>query len=88
MWATLSLTPIRSASGKPVLTKADNRRLCDWQREHMRTTWVVRTCPWEVEYEVIALLRPPLNSAANAAHPFYPRVRAARAAFRALAGEI
>ncbi len=32
---------------------------------------------------VIALMQPPLNSTANQNHPFYPRVHAARAAFRA-----
>ena len=39
--------------------------------------------PWEIEGEVIALMRPPLNAAGNAPHPFYARVKSRRAALRA-----
>lgn len=40
---------------------------------------------WDVEHQVIALMSPPLNSAGNAAHPFFTRIRDARAALRAAA---
>jgi hypothetical protein len=38
--------------------------------------------PWDAESDVIAELGPPLNSASNARHDFYKRVREARANFR------
>jgi hypothetical protein len=49
-------------------------------------TWCARERPWGIESEVIAQLTPPLNSAGNAAHAFYPAVRAARAEFSRRAG--
>lgn len=67
---------------KVALDAADNARLSQWQREHLLLTWCPRQRPWEIESEVIAQLGPPLNSAGNAAHAFYPRVRVARAEFR------
>jgi hypothetical protein len=69
--------------GKKVALSADeNGRLSAWQRENLLLTACARKRPWEIENEVIAQLAPPLNSAGNAAHPFYPLVRAARAEFR------
>jgi hypothetical protein len=68
-----------------VLDPADNERLRDWQLRHLRLTWSERERPWEVEAGVIALMQPPLNSAGNSAHPFFERVKSARAAFRAAA---
>ncbi|MFL5958693.1 MAG: GIY-YIG nuclease family protein [Gaiellaceae bacterium] len=67
---------------KVVLSATENQRLSAWQREHLLLTSCTRERPWEIEGEVIALLTPPLNSAGNAAHAFYPAVRAARAEFR------
>jgi hypothetical protein len=67
---------------KVALGADDNARLSGWQRQHLLLTWCVRERPWEIEGEVIARLGPPLNSAANADHAFYPVVRAARAEFR------
>jgi len=78
----LALRP-RATTKKVVLGAADNARLRQWQFEHLHITWCVRERPWEVERGVIALLQPPLNSAANQEHPFYVHVSAARAAFRA-----
>jgi hypothetical protein len=67
---------------KVALSAHDNARLSAWQREHLLLTSCARERPWEIEGEVIAQLGPPLNSAANAVHAFYPTVRAARAEFR------
>jgi GIY-YIG catalytic domain-containing protein len=61
---------------KVVLDPDDNARLCRWQFDHTSLTWCERPRPWEIEDAVIALMQPPLNSAANEHHPFYPRVRA------------
>jgi hypothetical protein len=67
---------------KVALNADDNARLSAWQREHLFLTWCARERPWEIESEVIARLAPPLNSAANAVHAFYPTVRDARQEFR------
>lgn len=78
----LALKP-RATIKKVVLDRDDNGRLRQWQFDHLSLTWCERERPWEIEDAVIALMQPPLNSAANRTHPFYPRVNAARAAFRA-----
>jgi hypothetical protein len=67
---------------KVALSAHDNARLSAWQRERLLLTSCARERPWEIESEVIARLGPPLNSAANAVHVFYPAVRAARAELR------
>jgi len=67
---------------KVALSAHDNVGLSAWQRQQLLLTSCARERPWEIEGEVIAQLGPPLNSAANAAHAFYPVVRAARAEFR------
>jgi len=78
---SLGLNPyLRGA--KVVLSPDENGRLSAWQREHLLLTSYARQRPWEIEGEVIGQLAPPLNSAGNAAHPFYPVVRAARAELR------
>lgn len=80
----LELKP-RATIKKVVLDADDNARLRQWQFDHLSITWCARPSPWEVEDAVIALMQPPLNSAANQTHPFYSRVSSARAAFRAAA---
>jgi hypothetical protein len=80
----LALTP-RLAASKVVLDREDNARLRAWKFDHLSLTWCERERPWGVEAAVSALVRPPLNSAGNRDHPFYERVRAARANFRAAA---
>jgi len=72
---------------KVALDATDNATVSAWQRERLLLAWCARERPWEIEEEVIAQLGPPLNSAGNAAHSFYPRVRAARAALRGRADE-
>jgi hypothetical protein len=78
----LGLRP-RTTIKKVVLDPDDNARLRQWQFDHTSLSWCERPRPWEIEDAVIALMQPPLNSAANQNHQFYPRVQAARAAFRA-----
>jgi hypothetical protein len=78
---TLDLHPYLRGT-KVALSRDDNGRLSAWQREHLLLTSCARERPWEIEGEVIAQLAPPLNSAGNAAHAFYPVVHAARAEFR------
>ena len=84
LFEELGLTPRRTRS-KVVLDSEDNARLREWQLDHLGLSWCVRERPWEVEGEVIVLMQPPLNSAGNRAHAFYPRVSSARSAFRAAA---
>jgi GIY-YIG catalytic domain len=67
---------------KVALSAQENERLSAWQREHLLLTSCPRERPWEIEANTIGQLTPPLNSAGNAAHAFYPTVRAARAEFR------
>jgi hypothetical protein len=77
----LCLAPM-ARGNDTVLSRDGNQRLSEWQRQNLCLTWCVRPRPWEIEDAVIALMRPPLNSAANEAHPFYLSVREARDQFR------
>lgn len=81
--------PDRRARALPTPPRHERRLECArqrapiaWQRDHLLLTSCARERPWEIESEVIAQLGPPLNTAANAVHAFYPTVRAARAEFR------
>jgi hypothetical protein len=80
----MELRPL-AATDRVLLSRQDNERLSQWQRENLLLSWAVRERPWEIETQVIALMQPPLNSSGNATHPFFAQVRAARAAFRAAA---
>lgn len=80
----LDLHPRKKAK-KVVLDREDNVRLREWQTENLRLTWCERHAPWEIEGQVIAEMKPPLNAAGNNAHPFYATVKGSRAAFRAAA---
>ena len=81
---TLRLTPHRTKT-KYVLPAAQNQALSAWQREHLKLTWVQHDAPWLIEDEIIAALRPPLNLAGNAAHPFHSTLSETRDRFRAAA---
>jgi hypothetical protein len=74
-WATDRVVPI----------DADEARLSEWMREHLRVTWAQHPNPDGVEAAVIAELGPPLNQRDNASHPLYETIKAARAAYRASA---
>ncbi|TFV89601.1 GIY-YIG nuclease family protein [Blastococcus sp. CT_GayMR16] len=65
---------------------ADEARLSEWMREHLRVTWAPHPEPQTVESAVIKALGPPLNQRDNKAHPLYETISAARAAYRASAG--
>lgn len=69
---------------KVVLTAEDNRRLTEWQEQQLRLTWAQYPEPWTVEHDVIAALKPPLNLAGNASHPFHRTLTGARKTFRAV----
>jgi len=49
--------------------------------------WVEHPRPWDVEGEIIAALRPPLNVEANAAHPFCATLSGLRSKMKRLARE-
>lgn len=65
---------------------ADETRLSEWMRAHLRVTWATHPEPQAVEASVIAELAPPLNQRDNKAHPLYEPIKAARAAYRSSAG--
>ena len=73
------------ARAKVLLTASDNRRLSEWQREHLSLTWCAKPTPWLLELGVIDGLKPPPNLTANASGTYYAKLTAARAAFRAAA---
>ena len=70
---------------RPVLVNADELRLSEWMTARLQLTWAVHPEPWKVEDDVIEVLQPPLNQAANRGHPLYEHVKAARQAWRATA---
>jgi hypothetical protein len=67
------------------LPKEDNGALTAWQATNLRAQWIEVSRPWESEPAVIALMRPPLNRAPNATHPFSGEVGRARERYRAAA---
>lgn len=67
---------------RPLLVPEDQERLTGWMEQHLALTWSVHAQPWTVEAAVIAELTPPLNQAANSAHPLYRHVREARKRWR------
>lgn len=75
-WTTDRVVPI----------DADEARLSEWMRAHLRITWAVHPEPKAVERAVIEALGSPLNQEHNKAHPLYGAIKAARAAYRASAG--
>ena len=77
----LGFTP-RPTKTKYVLPSQQNRRLSDWQQTYLRLTWADHDEPWKIEDAVIAELKPPLNLAKNASHPFHSTLTAARDRFR------
>jgi hypothetical protein len=66
--------------------EADENRLSEWMREHLRVTWAAHPDPHAVEGMVINGLGSPLNQRDNTSHPLYATIRAARAVYRTSAG--
>jgi len=54
------------------------KKLSDWMAANALVCWVEHPRPWDLESEVIAALRSPLNVEANAAHPFCATLAALR----------
>jgi hypothetical protein len=75
-WTTDRVVPI----------DADEGRLSEWMRTHLRVTWAAHPRPKDVKAAAIRELGPPLNQSYNKTHPLHAMVAAARAAYRASAG--
>jgi hypothetical protein len=51
--------------------KANEQILSKWMDSHAKVSWVAHDRPWDVEQELIQILKPPLNIESNKLHPFY-----------------
>jgi hypothetical protein len=80
----LALIP-RPTAKKVVLDASDNNKLTQWMYKHLRVTWVGHKSPWDIEEEVIAGMKPPLNIDHNRDHPYCPTNQALRGKFKARA---
>ena len=76
----------RWTTDRVVPVDADETRLSEWMRTHLRVTWALHPDPKAVERAVIEEFGSPLNQEHNQAHPLYQHIKAARAAYRASAG--
>lgn len=75
---------------RPLLADVDNDALTAWMDANLRVQWVHVPEPWDIEAEIVRLMRPPLvwlplNRTHNQEHPFYKEVGEARERFRAAA---
>jgi hypothetical protein len=70
---------------RPLLADVDNDALTAWMDINLRVQWVHVPEPWDIEAEIVRLMRPPLNRTHNQEHPFYKKVGEARERFRAAA---
>ena len=86
LWEREDWTPRRSSSGRPMLDRADNAALSQWQRRSLRVAWAIVQEPWRFEEQVIRAMGPPMNRESNARDPFYAQMGAARSRFRLSAG--
>jgi len=64
------------------LSKTELIALQDWQWKHLSVQWVEAPHPLEIEPEVIAVMRPPLERDHNDTHPEYTRLGLARDSVR------
>jgi len=55
-------------------------RLSTWMADNAFVCWVEHPRPWQIESVLIRELRPPLNLADNAEHPFCSTLRGLRGA--------
>jgi len=70
---------------RPLLADVDNDALTAWMDANLRVQWVHVPEPWDIEAEIVRLMRPPLNRTHNQEHPFYKEVGEARERFRTAA---
>lgn len=70
-----------------VLVPGDEERLTAWMHRNLALTWCEHTDPRSAEHELITALAPPLNVQGAAPSETRNRVRRAKAAFRASAGD-
>ena len=62
---------LRSVGASRRLTfGSGEERLSEWMAANAFVAWVEHPRPWEIEGEVIAALRPPLNLEGSSSHPF------------------
>jgi hypothetical protein len=50
---------------------ANEQMLSTWMDSHAKVSWAAHDRPWDVEQELIQILKPPLNIDRNERHPFY-----------------
>lgn len=67
---------------RPVLSDEGLAELALWQRGHLGVQWFTVEKPWNIEAEVMKLMRPPLNSEGNHSHPFFNQLDNARSRLR------
>jgi len=53
--------------------------LTQWMASNAKVVWMLYDSPWQVEPEIISLIRPPLNLQHNHDHPFHSTLSAIRA---------
>ena len=71
----LSISVFEKPSGKPAISKDDEKRLTAWMSEHARVAWNEHPSPWEVEESLIKEgPRLPLNIQFSS-DPFKPHIR-------------
>ena len=63
--------PAVESFGKRMTFGAGERILSDWMSEMRSSPWLEHPAPWDIERQLIAELRPPLNRAENSHHSFY-----------------
>lgn len=81
----LGLQLRRVGSGQRLTFADGEQALSAWMASHARVCWMTHPRPWELEQALVARLDLPLNLHGNAHHPFYPNLRAVRAAAKATA---
>jgi hypothetical protein len=76
----LALEARQTKGGKVVLTSTSQGQLSKRINDHAFVVWTTAEEPGTLEKPLISRLRPPLNLKHNGAHPFYPCLKALRAA--------
>lgn len=69
----------RVGSGKRMTFAEGEQALSAWMADNAYVSWVVRSCPWELEAYLITALNLPLNIEGNSHNQFQPVLKALRA---------